>query len=160
MKDNEISLRGFSTLAFALIPWALSIGAAGWLAFYWGVHDTEGRLAAEKRVAAAVGEESKPTAKYKIILAGGSFFIEKARYDGDQLELYYKNNRHVRLYNYCFFIKQKAADETIIGQDSECFPGDDRALNPGERSELIRKVSVDDRTTEIVVGFDKPLEGD
>jgi hypothetical protein len=156
---SDVNVRGVSLFFYGLVPWALSLGAAGWLAFYAGVHDAEQRAAAEKRVAVAVGEENKPTAPYKITLDQRHFFIEKARYDGHTLEVYYRNKDSARLYNYCWYVKQKGADGTIIGNTSACFPESERALEPGERSELRTDFDADSRTTEIVVGFDEPLRG-
>ena len=156
---SDVNIRGLSVLLYGLVPWALSLGAAGWLAFGAGVHDAEQRAAAEKRVAVAVGETSAPTAQYKLTLDQRNFFIKSARYDGHTLELYYQNRGSVRLYNYCFQYKQKALDGTIIDSQQSCFPGGSRALNPGEKSELQVGIDADSRTTEIVVGFDDPLRG-
>lgn len=156
---SDVNVRGLSLFFYGLVPWALSLGSAGWLAFYAGVHAAEQRAAAEKRVAVAVGETARPTAPYKITLDQRHFFIETARYDGHTLEVYYRNKDSVRLYNYCFHYKQKGADGTVIASDESCFPQDERALEPGERSELRSDFDADSRTTEIVVGFDEPLRG-
>lgn len=150
---------GAGAFFFALIPWALATGGIAWLAFIGGVHEMDQRTKAERRIAVAVGEDTKPTAQYKLTLEGGKFFIESARYDGHSLEMYYRNKAHVRLYNYCFRWQQKAADGTVLGGDQTCFPSGEKALRPGERAELQTTFDADDRTTEIVLSFDKPLEG-
>lgn len=151
---------GMGAFFFALIPWALATGAVAWLAFFGGLHEAKQRADAEKRVAVAVGEPTKPVAPYKLTLDQGRFFIESARYDGHSLEMYYRNKGHVRLYNYCFRYAQKSADGTNIGGGESCFPGSEKALRPGERAELRETFDVDDRTTEIVLAFDRPLEGE
>lgn len=155
----DVNVRGVSWFFYALVPWALSLGAAGWFAFGAGVHEAEKHAQAERRVAAAVGEPTAPTAPYKITLEQSRFFIERARYDGHSLEVYYRNRTSVRLYNYCFQFKQKSADGTIIAGDEKCFPGNERALLPGERAEIQLDLDADSRTTELVLGFDRGLEG-
>lgn len=161
MTETRIKVTGGAgAFFFALIPWALAIGATAWLAFAVGFHEAEQRLRAEKRLAVAVGEDTKPTAQYKLTLKGGRFFIENARYDGHSLEMYYRNKGHVRLYNYCFQWQQKAADGTVLGGDQKCFPGGEKALRPGERAELQTTFDADDRATEIVLSFNRPLEGE
>lgn len=149
---TQIDIRGGSTLAFALVPWALGIGAVVWLTAFSGARELSHALGQEKRAAVAVGAATLPTAPYQLELDNHwAVKIERATWDGEDLWLYVRNSGSTQVGDIKLDAEQISPDGTVIQSIDEYAKiyaenkGPD-SLDPGQRGEMHFKLMADRRT--------------
>jgi hypothetical protein len=94
IEELRINIFGLRWLYTAMIPWALALGAIGWLGFYMAFHEDRKELSQEERRAIYVGAGTRPHAKIEVILDASNECVEvkKVDYDAPELVGYIQNH--------------------------------------------------------------------
>lgn len=147
----DVNIRGVSSLAFALTPWAIGIGASAWLVFFDGAHTLRRELGLEHRAAVSVHADPLPDAPIKLVIENprGGLAIESASWDGADLLVYFRASRATAR-RITLWEQQEAPDGTVVQQgdwDASIYAENHgpEALAPRQRGEAHFKLQGDPR---------------
>lgn len=154
---NNAGSRNLGRLALALIPWALGIGFAAWLATWISFHNFQHQQTQEDRAAAYVGATIRPKGKIAIDMQHHDCTtVVRSDIDGSKLLLYARNDCGQAINYLAWHWQVLSPDGTLLkqGYTNQCaLPG------PGETAECLLEYlgkeayseTVDDRADRIRV---------
>jgi hypothetical protein len=142
--------RGFGSLMFSVIPAAIAGAAILWLIAITGVIDLTSQLRQERRAAERVGIVVMPKVPIKLTINEDTCVkVDKSFLDGSTLTFYVVNHCHYGMEYVKDTYRIIAPDGTVIKSDFEFLTSTGDVLQPNERREVTRTITMDDRTVEI-----------
>lgn len=115
---NNAGARNIGRLALALIPWALGLGATGWLGVWIGIHEWKHTLSQKDRAAMYVGAAERPNGKIKIeILNTSCVRVTRVDIDGSTALVYSINECHASVGYSEAHIEFISPDGTILSSE-------------------------------------------
>lgn len=150
---GDINIRGVSFFFYGLVPWALAIGAMGWLVFGEGLKEAVRHDQLEHRRAEAVAAPDPAHAPLTVELDQSGFIhLDKVVMDGPDLTINYRNRNGKR----ACFIKLHAQEiapngDSVKDEGDYANPGE---LAPGEAAQTSWNIGLDWRATLVRVRVD------